>query len=121
MKYMAKIIYGKLVYNDIGQFEIHNQDDDTIFNLSALLDKIYFSSDNNHICIKILEGCKLLFFEDGYLIMQPTKYNIYDYHVCGRNLFATLFESTDKLLEIIIHTETLGEDKYEQFYSSKEY
>lgn len=105
------IRFGTLVYNDYGRFELHGNN--KISNLSSLLDNVYFSRISNQANIKIMEGCKTLFHEDGLLyrkvISKSTRpdYCLFDYYILGANLSAFLFNSTGKNLEILIQAEAL--------------
>lgn len=108
-------INGILKYNDDGQYEIHNSN--RCFNLSQLLDKIYYSDTSNYINLCIMDGCKVLFNEDGNLYKNKDSDGIYSYFILGNNLEKTLFDNTDKKLEFTLYAETIGEKGYGQFFT----
>ena len=57
---MYKTISGILTYDDDGNYVVGN------INFSSILDKIYYAN-NNHLDIKIYEGNKILYIENGNL------------------------------------------------------
>lgn len=101
------IYSGKLVYNSNGEYELHNG---KIVNLSNMLKKVYYHPTNNYINIKIMNGSRLLFNEDGNLHYKPIGKHFYSLHVDGEDLETILFESTDKDLEVKIYAEVLMEE-----------
>lgn len=105
-KSQFKTYNGELAYNNNAEYELSTPGG--IVNISQLLDSIYYA-DNNHIEIKIMEGCKILFDESGFLLLKKDKSNIYSYHVAGEPLEEKLFNNTDKILEITIFAEALGD------------
>jgi hypothetical protein len=89
----------------------------TEFNLSSLLDKIYYSEDSNHIEITITDGKKILFQEDGLLNYGKVAPKTYKYFINGNNLQKVLDDSFYKDLDITIVSEALdvpGGIQYEQ-------
>lgn len=116
---LQTVLTDKLIFSDLGQYEVHNTYG-TIFNLSLLLDKIYMS-DNNHLRIKIMQGCKTLFEEDGLLLKRKIKNNFYSMHLSGLDLETELFNLVDESLEITIYTEALGANDYGQFCTYTEH
>lgn len=115
MKDTAKIIVGKLKYNDDGYYEIHNERGK--FNFSKLLDKVYYSPKSYYINLCIMEGCKIIFNEDGGLYKRIDNDGINSYYILGDNLEEKLFNNTEKNLYFIIDTEAVGGKDYGQFYT----
>ncbi|HZK00292.1 MAG TPA: hypothetical protein VFC79_09800 [Tissierellaceae bacterium] len=111
-------IQGKLVYGDRAEYLIH-MNDNTVFNLSLLLDQIYYAPKTYHLHIRIMDGCKTLYNEDGGLYLAPITRGFYSYHICANDLESCLFENTDKVLTIFIESTTLNEADYGQFVKTK--
>ncbi len=109
------IFTGKLVYNDDGNYELHN--DEGIFYLTDALNEIYYSR-NNHLSLRIANGNKLLFNEDSTIYKKINKYGIYSFYICGADLETVLFNNTDEIVDVVIMAEAM--DDYEQFYEAKE-
>jgi len=90
---------GILEYNDNGQYVVSNR------NLSHILDRIYYSN-NNIINIKIYEGIKTLFAEDGYLTRRKSDVaDIYSYHVSSFGLEDLLFDTVGKYITVKVEYE----------------
>jgi hypothetical protein len=102
---------GKLIYDDDGNYLICPKGRKE-FNLSKALRTVYYHQSNNHINIKISDGCKVLFYEDGILYKKRDQYQLYSYFVNGKNLEEVLFFSTDKDIEIALFAEALEEIAY---------
>ena len=96
-----KVYEGRLEYDQDGAYVIHNHNTNTVFSLSSLLFKIYYAPINR-IKIKIMNGCKTLFNEDGNLYLKRGVNGIYGYHVNGMDLESILFNNTDEYLEVTI-------------------
>ena len=111
-------LQGKLVYGDKAEYLIY-MNDDKVFNLSLLLDQIYYAPKTYHLHIKIMDGCKTLFNEDGGLYLAPIAKGFYSYHICSNDLESCLFENTDKELTFLIESKTLNEADYGQFVKTK--
>lgn len=102
--------YGRLIYNDQGEYELHSPTG--IVNISHILKNIYFA-DNNYIKIKIMNGCKVLFNEEGNLYLKVIiKPKLASYHVNGNDLETVLFDLVGQDLEILLFAEALEGDKY---------
>ena len=114
MSNYKKEITGVLSYDQNAEYIIGT------FNLSKLLSKIYYSFTSNQINIRISDGCKILFNEDGMLYKRKSQYGTYDYFVSGSCLDDTLFDNCGKDLEVIIESKALG-DTYEKTHISNEW
>lgn len=101
---MQKIIQGELIYNESGEYIINN------FNLSSLFSRIYYATISNYLNIKIMQGCKTLFNEDGNLYKKKDDDGIYSYHLCGNNVELQLFNLVGQTIEIILSTTSIGAD-----------
>lgn len=114
MKHLNKQITacGRLEYSDYAQYQIITSNGVT--NISEILDKIYYST-NNKIKIKIMNGSKTLYNEEGNLLKKPGDYGIYDYHINGYDLEQVLFDYTGKNIdiEIVADAESLGQGEVE--------
>jgi hypothetical protein len=98
---MYKTISGILTYDDSGNYVVGN------VNFSSILDKIYYAN-NNHLDIKIYEGNKILYIENGNLYRRKADdIDIYDYHICGNNLENVLFNSVGKFVTIEFFAEAV--------------
>lgn len=106
---------GKLIYNDDGDYEIHNEN--KVFYLTDALNEIYYA-DNNHLSLRITCGDKLLFYEDSTIYKKTNKQGFYSYFICGADLEDTLFDNTDKIVNVTITAEALGD--YGPFIETKE-
>lgn len=100
---------GKLIYNPIAEYELVYPGG--MVNISSLLSKVYYSPINNKIHIKIMNGSKTLFNEEGYLLMKKDMDDIYSFHVNGNNLELVLFENTDKYIDVEIFAEALDTER----------
>lgn len=93
---------GILEYNDDGQYVVGN------VNLSQILDEVYYSN-NNIINIKIYEGTKTLFIEDGYLTRRKSDIvDIYSYHVNSFGLEDLLFDTVGKYITVEVECQENG-------------
>ena len=81
---------GRLVYDDDANYIIYS-DDGGVFNLSNALSTIYYHPENNHICIKVMNGSRVLFDEDGVLYKKAIGKHFYSYHVSSEDLETVLF------------------------------
>lgn len=109
---------GILVYNDEADYEIHT--DKEIINLSAILHDVYVDERSNRLAIKIMEGCKLLFNEDGNLYYnKEPEIGVWTYHVGGEPLEQTLFNNTDKVLEFTVGSDLVGVKDYAKYRKPK--
>jgi len=98
---------GKLTYSDRGDYILSSPTQTT--NISTILKKIdcWYS---NHIDIKILKGCKILYDEqDGRLLKKLDKYGLDSYHVNGLDLEEVLFNSVGLDIDIEISSSALEE------------
>jgi hypothetical protein len=93
-------LYGKLIMNDDGEFELDTERE--IINISKLLDGIYNTGSKPQIYIKIEKFGRLLFEEDGLLVKKKDEQNVESYFICGMNLSKLLFYETDEALEVVI-------------------
>lgn len=92
---------GILEYNDDAEYTVGST------NLSQILDDIYYSK-NNIINIKIYEGSKTLFAEEGYLTRRKSDVaDIYSYHVSSFGLEDTLFDAVDKYIDVEVTYDSL--------------
>ena len=89
---------GKLVYDEDGQYVVGN------FNLSALLDTVYYSPTSNYIDIKIeKDGCKVLFNEKGnFYRRKETSTDVYGYVINGMEIEEILFNNTDEYINVVL-------------------
>jgi hypothetical protein len=79
-----------------------------IVNISNLLKIIYYHPTNNHIKIKIMNGKKTLFNEDGILYLKVVfDPDITDYFISSEDLTDVLFTHVGDDLEIEIYAEAL--------------
>ena len=113
LRKIIKTIKGTLKYNDNGHYEIHTSKEK--FNLSKLLDKIYYSPKSHYINLCIMKGCKVIFNEEGGLYKRIDSDGIISYHILGNNLEKKLFDNTENNLEFTLYVETMGGRDYEQF------
>ena len=112
-----KLVSGKLVYNDAGDYEIHNDQESYIFELSKLLEDIYYNPKCNHLNIKIIQGCKTFFNENGNLYFDKIFDRFYSYHVSGEDLGTALFNLADERIEVELESEAIkGVNTYEQYF-----
>lgn len=93
-------LYGLLIMNDNGEFELKS--DNSIINISKLLDEIYNTNSKPQVYIKIMKFGRLLFEEDGGLFLRKDNQSVDSYFICGENLSKLLFYETDEELEVII-------------------
>lgn len=104
-----KKINGKLIYNDNAEYEIHTHRG-IVHNLSTLLNRV-LQFDNKYIEITIMNGCKILFNEQGNLNIRPSLDNnangICGYHIDIYDLGTVLFNNTFIDLEITIFAAAL--------------
>jgi len=107
----GQMYLGKLVYDDNGNYLIYPKGRKA-FNLSEALRVVYYHQMNNHIHIKILDRCKILFDEDGVLYKKRDKHQLYSYFINDNNLENVLFFSTEKELEVVLFAEALEEIAY---------
>ena len=114
---MKQIKIGMLCYNDNAEYEIHNDNQIQVFNLSSLLDRVY--KTKSIIGIHILDGSKTLFNEKSKLYKTKDEFNIDSYFILGSNLEQILFDNTDKNLEFIFDTNFIIDagEHYGQIYS----
>ena len=97
---------GKLTYSDFGTYQLIYPGGGV--NISSILSKVYHSPTNNKIHIKIMNGCKVLFNEEGNLLIRPeTSTELYSYHINGECLETVMFYNTDKDLTFEITAEAL--------------
>lgn len=97
---MKNTYFGKLVYNDDAEFEIH--DDTGIINITQLLDGIY-KSENKLIFVEVMKANSLLFQEDGGVCIKPDEQNVMCHYICGVNLDRIFWDNTDEYVEITIY------------------
>ena len=90
---------GRLNYSDYAQYQIITSIGAT--NISEILDKVYYST-NNKMKIKIMNGSKILYNEEGNLLKKSGDFGIYDYHINGFNLEQVLFFNCGKQIDIEI-------------------
>lgn len=112
------IITGKLIYNDGGCYEIHNNEG--VFYLTNALDEAYYSR-NGQVFLQITgsgNGNSLLFNENSTIYKRKNDYEIYSYFICGADLETVLFNNTDRIINVIMKSKN-GE-QYGQFYEAKE-
>lgn len=93
---------GKLQMTDdqTGEFEIVTENG--VFNVSNILDNIFESGLRPQVYVRIMEGTKLLLEEEGGLFLHMDEQKVESYFICGINLSKILFDSTDKVLELVI-------------------
>lgn len=93
---------GKLQMTDdqTGEFEIVTETGS--FNVSKILDGIFESGLRPQVYVKVMEGSSLLLEEEGGLFRHIDSQKIESYFVCGINLSKFLFDSTDRVLELVI-------------------
>lgn len=104
-KYKKTITYsGRLVYNQDAMYELHSPTEK--INISELLNKIYHA-DNNYIEIKIMKQCKLIYQEQGSLLMKKDDFGIFCYHINGLNLEYFLFNNVGEDIEITMYAKEL--------------
>jgi len=120
MKYSKKqiIACGKLNYSCFAEYEIINSAG--AINISEILDHIYYSN-NNKINIKVMNGCKTLYHEEGNLLRKRGENDIYDYHINGANLELVLFNNCDKFVDIEIVADTESLDMRGDTYGTETY
>ena len=116
----TKTLYGKLVYNDKlsrkedAEYELHTPG--IFHNISNLLKQVYYA-DNNRINIKIFnstpDGLKLIYNEDGNLLLKKNAYCIYGYHINGEDLDTALFNNVDNFIEVIVLAEGIERNQNE--------
>jgi hypothetical protein len=100
---MNKTFNGTLIYNDNGQFEIHNGNE--IVNITEILDNIFQSQLRPLVYVKVMKGDSLLFEEDGGIFVNIDRFGINCFYICGMNLDALLLNHENEFLEIIIKRE----------------
>jgi hypothetical protein len=100
---MENTYFGKLIYNDNGEFEIHT--DTKIINITKILNDIFDSGLRPLVYIKVMMGDKLLFEESGGLFINIDKFGINCFYICGLNLDALLLDYENEVLEITIKRE----------------
>lgn len=110
-KNLGNTYFGKLVYNDDGDYEIHLEDG-CIFNLSKALRTVYYHQENNHINIEIMNGNKVLFNEDGVLYKMRDQHQLYSYFISSTNLEEVLFFNTNENIEVTLFAEALEEKRH---------
>lgn len=95
---------GGVYYNNKAEYEIHTLGGD-IYNLSNILNRVYFHPTSNYISIKILDlkTNKVIFYQSGVLTLQKSPITtLYSYFIKGKDLETVLFDNTHKTLEIDI-------------------
>jgi hypothetical protein len=105
MQRQTKTFSGRLTYNLMADYELVSPTGCT--NLSQLLNKVY-SSNSKYIEIKIMNGCKLLFDEQGNLIKKNDKFGVESYFINGDCLDEKLFFNTDKDIDVEIYADDLA-------------
>lgn len=100
---MENTYFGKLVYNDDAEFEIHN--DTGIINITKILDSIFESQLRPLVYVKVEKCGKVLFEEDGRLTINIDKFGINCFYICGLNLDLLLLDYENEVLEITIKRE----------------
>lgn len=104
---MSKKVYtytGKLVYDDFGLYQLLISPTNMI-NLSSLLDLVYHA--DSYIELKIMNGSKTLFNEQGSLVIKKDNSGIFGYHINGENLESALFFNVGNQLDIEIYSKAL--------------
>jgi len=95
---------GKLSYNEQANYILYSPITKSTINISDILYNICYSS-NNHIEIKIMKGCKILFNESGRLVNKIDKQNgLLSYHVNSEDLESVLFNNCDDFIDIEIYS-----------------
>ena len=107
---MEKVFNGILDYNENADYVLESTQGS--FNISSILNKVYYA-DTNSISVKIMDGCKTLFNEEGNIYLKKDQFGIYSYHIDGENLEQKLFNNTGKELEITILAEALKGETYD--------
>jgi len=103
---------GILEFTEQGRYELHHPNSG-ITDISSILETIYMHSESKyHINIKITNGCKTLFNEDGSLYLSRIRPKLYSYYVSGEDLETVLFNSVGKELDITIFAEALEGTDY---------
>jgi len=97
---MDKTFNGTLIYNENGQFEIHNGNE--IINITEILDNIFDSQLRPLVYVKVMKGDSLLFEESGGLFINTDKFGINCFYICGMNLDLLLLNHENEFLEITI-------------------
>ncbi len=105
---------GKLKYNDLGEYELCSED--RVYNISKFLNDVYYSKPPYHIDVCILDGCKIIFNEDGVLYKRKDKHGLYTYCVLGLDLEDVLFKNVNKFLEFTLYSQTLKGHSYDRKY-----
>ena len=100
---MNKTFNGTLIYNDEGQFEIHN--DNEIINITEILDNIFDSQLKPLVYVKVMKGSSTLFEEDGGIFVNTDRFGIQCFYICGLNLDSLLLNHENEFLEITIKYE----------------
>lgn len=103
---MEKVFNGILDYNENADYVLESTQGRGSVNISGMLNKVYYA-DTNSISIKIMDGCKTLFNEEGNIYLKNNQFGIYSYHIDGEDLEHKLFNNTGKELEITISAEAL--------------
>jgi len=98
---------GKLFYNQDAEYEIKFRNG--YFNFSGFLNRVYLS-DNKFVNIKIMNGCKLMFEEEGFLYCAKNKCGFESYHVAGVDLDGVLFNLVDEDIEIFMYANAFEGD-----------
>lgn len=110
--------YGKLIYNENGEYEIHS--DNEIINISNRLNKIYYHPKSNLAKVRVESDKRLLFSEIGNVYYDKNDCDIYSLHINGECLEDALFNAVDENVEIIIvdGLEDVENDTKETIYSN---
>lgn len=85
--------------NDYGEFILESSDN--TINISKILDNIY-KQDNKLVYIEVRRDGKLIFEEDGGLVLREDDQGVLSYFVCSMNLSKLLFYETENYLDIEI-------------------
>ena len=105
---MEKTFNGTLIYNEDGQFEMH--DSNKIINITEILDNIFDSQLRPLVYVKVMKGDSLLFEENGGLFINIDRFGINCFYICGLNLDLLLLNHENEFLEITIRNE--GKSRY---------
>lgn len=97
-------VIGRLVYNDFGEYEIHNEYYRNTFCLSKFLDAVYYSDKSNYLSFKIYKnGGKTLYNEKGNLYRRKEEDSeMYTYCQNGSELDKILFYNTNEIVDVEI-------------------
>lgn len=98
---------GRLIYNIYAEYQLLSPT--VAIDLSELLSKVYYAEDSNYIELKIMNAKKIVFNEQGTLLLKKDNDGIYGYHINGENLELALFDSVDKDLFVEIYADALQE------------